>query len=118
MCYDSDGPDAILEDAFVKARKEHPCFACHETIRVGDRHHVFVAIHDGDLGRFRHCLRCWRLIEELTEKSGEGCDLSLNCGESWEGNFGPLPDEIAALAFLTADEAQATLAPKSSVATA
>jgi hypothetical protein len=36
----------------------------------------------------------------------------LNCGENWLNTIGDLPDEVAALAFLTPSEAQLKISSK------
>ncbi len=87
---DENGPTASKE-VWQNARKPHKCHACKETIRVGDRYHVLSGIWDGTPRSFKHCARCWTMLEELPE----GAQLDLNCGQIWESP----PDHIAALAF-------------------
>lgn len=110
MCDDYESPEATLQDGWVSARKPHRCYACRETIRVGDRHHVVVQIYDGKPDRFRHCARCYAIMDAILDAGAESVQWDLNCGERWEENFGELPDEVAALAFITPDEAQERLA--------
>lgn len=106
MCDDwSDGPSAWSERYRV-ARKEHHCCACRETIRVGDRYHYASGVWDGSGGSFKHCLRCWAMLEALEGKI-EGAVLTLDCGEDWTKTIGELPEDVAALAFMTRDEMQA-----------
>ena len=109
MCFDYE-PSDFRVDAWVKARKWHRCFACRETIRGGDMHHVVSQKSDGEIGRYRHCARCWAIIEALWAAGAESVAWDLDCGETWEENFDDLPEHVAALAFETPDEAQARLA--------
>jgi hypothetical protein len=102
--YDDTGYEITRE--WRRARKPHACFACGETVRVGDRYHVVIDVSDG-LRVYRHDARCWSIIEALWSAGAEAVMWDLNCGESWEENFGDLPDDVAALAFMTPDEAQA-----------
>lgn len=109
MCgYDADCPTATLEDGWRKARKEHKCCACHEMIRKGDHYHFLAGIWDGEsFARFKHCARCWAILRALWAADAEP-ELHLDCGETWESALeGPVPEEVARLAFLTPDEAQA-----------
>lgn len=87
---EENGPSASSE-AWRNARKSHRCHACHETIRAGDRYHVLSGIWDGSAHTFKHCARCWTMLEELPD----GAQLDLNCGEIWENP----PEHVAALAF-------------------
>ena len=48
---------------------------------------------------------------EILHAGAETVQWDLNCGASWDEEFGPVPDEVARLAFLTPDEAQAALVP-------
>ncbi len=111
MCYDDYGEDGTIERAWVRARKEHRCYACKETIRIGHRYHATLEKWEGGLVRFRHCARCYAICEALWDAGAHVIDFELNCGEEWAENFGPVPDEVARLAFLTPDEAQALAPP-------
>jgi hypothetical protein len=108
---DEGAPEAWSE-RWRRARKEHRCCACRETIRAGDRYHYVSGIWEGGPASFKHCARCWAMFAELTERTrwGDSVALQLDCGQSWEDVFTDAPpDEIAALAFLTPDEAQGDL---------
>lgn len=107
MCLDDGEFPVELDRSWRKARKEHRCFACLETIRKGDRYHHVAQVYDGEFATFAHCVRCMSIIKALWAAGAETVDWSLSCGETWEENFGALPDAVAALAFLTPDEAQA-----------
>lgn len=95
MCYDDfEGED--LSSDWHCARKAHRCFACRETIRPGDSYHSTVQLYEGKLNQFKHCARCWAMAEAILEKNGS-VQWDLHCGETWQENFGPPPDPIAAL---------------------
>jgi hypothetical protein len=105
MCEEWDcGPDAYSEK-WRKARKEHQCCACHETIGAGHRYHYLSGIWEGEPEEFKHCARCWKIYELLVDRAREqGNDVApsllLDCGTVWKDP----PDEIAALAFVTQGE--------------
>lgn len=106
MC-DGDYDDSVeIRRGWQRARLSHQCFACRETIRIGDRYHVTHQRYDGALESYKHCARCWQICEALWANGAEAIDFGLNCGETWEDAMGALPAAIAALAFLTPDEAQ------------
>lgn len=96
-----------------KARKEHRCMACKETIRVGDRYASVHIVFEGEASTVKRCARCetiHRAIQAQWRSKG-AYEMwpaeRLDCGETWEDEHGdPPPPEIARLAFLTADEAQ------------
>lgn len=94
---------------YPRARHEHRCLACKETIRVGDRYARTFTVVDGDASSYKHCLRCDAILLALDKAGAEAVDVRLSCGHSWEENFGPCPEQIARLAFVTRDEAQALL---------
>lgn len=97
-----------------RARKEHKCCACKETIRRGDLYWYVFVIFEGVSEEWKRCLRCEKMHDEIQDALGDGQvpDPNLNCGHSWEELHGECPPEIARLAFLTPAEAQAELAPK------
>lgn len=97
-----------------RARKEHRCGACHEPIRRGDVYVVTTIGSYGSIETVKHCLRCSAIAHALWDAGVEMIDMHLNCGHTWEDNEDievPLPESVAALAFMTADEAQRLLAP-------
>jgi len=101
MC-DFDEPSVDLGRKWRKARKAHVCFACHEPISPGHYYHHSVMIFDGGIDVYKHCARCWMMIEALWAETGEAVEFGLDCGETWEDP----PDDVAALAFMTPEEAQ------------
>ena len=110
MCEEADDFNDVQNSVRRKARKEHVCCACSETIVVG---HVYIrtfVLFDGNSDTYKHCLRCWAMLDAISEaRKGEVVALAwkLNCGESWENTIGELPDDVAALAFMTQGDAQA-----------
>lgn len=104
---------AVETRVWRKARKEHQCIACRETIRKGDRYHYWTQLWEGSWGKpIRHCARCYAICKALWKvTNGEGIEVELNCGELWDDNFGEPPEEVARLAFMSADDAQRELVP-------
>lgn len=95
MC-DIDEPDYPLKDVWRRARKEHTCYACRETIARTHVYHYSSGIdRDGEPYDYKHCARCWKIFEALWADTSEGVQWDLDCGEVWEDP----PDQVAALAF-------------------
>jgi hypothetical protein len=111
VCDDDFGDPVELQSRWRIARKPHYCFACRETIRSADRYHFVVQNYDGELSTFKHCLRCWTMIREILDAGALSVQWNLDCGLDWEEAFGPLPEHVATLAFLTPDEAQERAGP-------
>lgn len=99
----------------VRARKTHKCCACREPIVPGHHYIRIGLVFDGSAESYKRCLRCQTIFEALVVElrgSDEWPDEDLNCGHEWSENLGkPVPDAIAALAFLSPAEVQA-LTPK------
>ncbi len=105
MCDSSDASDVWRQD-WRKARIEHVCTGCHETISPGHHYQSTASLFDGHWTTWKHCRRCDDLFTAIADAhrktSGEYVvyiDPQFNCGESWVDNFGDLPDPVAALAF-------------------
>lgn len=109
MCGSFDEGPSAWSETWRRARVEHRCCACGETIPAGHRYHYASGIWDDHPGSFKHCARCWHLFLLIEERT-EGTALLLNCGELWRDNFDA--PEPAELAFLTPDEAQALAGDK------
>lgn len=113
MSVSCDGVNAVYDEQHRKARKEHRCDACKETIRVGDRYTSLHLVYDGTAQTIKRYARCQALHEHLREKCSYYGDMwpmeRLDCGESYETEWGECPPEIQRLAFLTPDEAQKEL---------
>lgn len=109
MCDYAVPPDDETWERWQKARKEHKCCACRETIRKGDRYHVTSGTWDHDFSSHEQCARCRRVWEILQYDMNIECvPFSLDCGETYEGDN----KELIALSFMTPDEAQQQLGEK------
>lgn len=118
MSCDIDGSSQVETRDIVRARKAHACCACDEPIRPGDRYMRHFVLYDRHPQTYKQCLRCSALFEHLLDThvlmDDQGVAIQLDCGHSYEEIHGEPPSEdIARLAFLTADEIQALyLAPE------
>lgn len=102
-CWDWEEPE-IRNMYWRRARKQHECYACHETIRTGDLYHIDSQRLDGEFYRFKHCARCWRMIEFLWSYTCDAVAYDLDCGaEPFDEDDPDAPHEIA---FWTPDDAQ------------
>jgi len=101
MCQTDEVPRAWTEK-WRKARKDHKCIACRESIRSGHRYHYSSGIWENRPADFKHCARCWRIFSFLVNESNnlEGVQLDLDCGEVLENP----PERIAELAFMRGHE--------------
>lgn len=114
MCdYEYDYTYTTIDPREPRARKQHTCCACDETIEPGQRYRYTACISDHPdtkLEHYKHCLRCARILDAVRkERPDAAIAWRLDCGEDWLDTIGELPDNIAALAFMTADEAQKAL---------
>lgn len=102
----------VYHEELRRARKEHRCCACGETVRRGDRYRVTNIVYEGTVDTYKHCLRCFRILKLLASEhrkrdTEQVPEIELGCGHSWQEVFEEEPPpEVARLAFLTADEAQ------------
>lgn len=102
MCdVDAPSPSFFIE-RWVRARKEHTCCACRETISKRHLYHLCKGCWDGDFAQYKHCARCWRLFSVLNQERPGEIALGLDCGEVYEGTD---PDMLV-MAFMTPDDAQ------------
>lgn len=110
-CGDAD-PVSVYNETRVKARKVHTCAACKDPIAIG---HVYVRVaivYDGTVDTLKRCLRCQVMHEHLRSirPYDEWPNETLDCGHEYEEIHGqPPPPEIAALAFMTPEQAQREL---------
>ena len=117
-CWDGE-PNVVDDCERRRARQEHRCRACRETIRRGDLYFRHFLVWDGQAQIYKRCARCQILYEALTKLHEERHDgetapaYALDCGDTYEQVFDePAPPELESLAFLTAAEAQALLTAK------
>lgn len=108
MSHPIDDTYAVYDETEVRARKAHTCDACADEVPEGDRYMRIRIVFDGSAETVKRCLRCQRIHEHLRELArGEMWpDERLACGLDYEDEWGPLPDNIAALAFVTGRDLQ------------
>ncbi len=100
-----DGCDEVADvwrDTRRRARKEHRCSACGDTIRRGDHYIDHLSIHRGVLDSCNRCMRCEAIYLHLRDISDwEDQPMpALDCGHEYQEVHGrEPPPEIAALAF-------------------
>lgn len=125
-----DGGETIVVDTQrrVRARKEHQCNACEETIERGHLYARHTLIYGGQVDETIRCLRCDIIYQELVvihranneenrrraredhfgDYDSDWPDVALNCGHEFKERWGrEPPPELARLAFCTAAELQA-----------
>src|ERR1700761_8053528 len=106
-----DEYSTIWREDVRRARKDHKCSACNETIRRGDLYSYTFSLFDGDTEEIKRCARCEVMYRALL-KLHTGSDVTvapcLDCGHDFQEVFRkePPPD-LARLAFLTPSEMQA-----------
>lgn len=100
---------SVYRETLRCARKAHTCDACGETIQPRHRYYSVAAVFQGEVESAKRCLRCQEIHVHLrTLAPGDMWpDEALNCGTDYEDEWGDLPDDVARLAFLSQDEAQA-----------
>ena len=102
-----DEAATVYETRSRKAKKEHQCSACFETILVGQTYEYVFIIYDGNNYIYKRCPRCQMIylhlhdrISKERECQEEFCDEQLDCGHEYEERWGePPPEWLAALAF-------------------
>lgn len=115
MSYSCDDgePCEWYRDKLVRARAEHQCTACSRLILPGHTYSLTTLKCDGEIHRHKRCGACELIYRHLV-KIGAG-DMrpmeNLDCGLDYEEEWGDEPpDEVAALAFMTDEEAGRALA--------
>jgi hypothetical protein len=101
----------VYNEVSRTARKGHICDACDEPIRPGDRYCSVHVVFDHNAETIKRCLRCQEIHNHLRDLGGGETWPAerLDCGEDYREHWGREPPaEIAALAFATADEMQAS----------
>ncbi len=99
----------LYQEKTIKARKPHVCDACKLAIGKGSFYRRAVTIWEGTAETTKRCGACqvtFSHLVELCRRQNEGYSpqARLDCGKSYEEEWGPCPDEIARLAFLTEEE--------------
>lgn len=117
MCDGEADVPSVWRSEWRRARLQHRCVGCSETILKGDRYHYCWGVYDGHPEHFKHCARCWVVYgyaDSRMREYGMLASLALDCGDIWDDP----PVEVAELAFMTHKEIQelaATLQPANSV---
>lgn len=112
MSHSVDETYSVYDERFPRARKEHVCEACRETIPGGARYARVGIVFGGNAYAVKRCLRCQGIHEHLRRLDpGEMWpDEQLNCGLDYEDEWGkPPPIEVAELAFLLPGESPGAL---------
>jgi RNase P subunit RPR2 len=102
VSYAADETYDVYNERFPRARKEHQCDACLETIVGGQRYARIGIVYDGRAGTIVRCMRCQKIHEHLRTvlDSEEWADERLNCGHTYQQRHEcDPPEDIAALAF-------------------
>ena len=104
----------VYDERTRTANKPHTCCACGETIAKGHVYWRIGVVWQGEPEEYKRCLKCQAMHEHLrTLDPGEMWpDEQLACGLDYEQEWGePPPPEVAALSFMSQEEAQHELAP-------
>lgn len=102
MSHSCDEQYAIYDEREFRANKPHTCDACGLEIRKFDRYTRVFMLFDGRKEHVKRCARCQLLHEHLRglcEPGEQWPDERLNCGLSYESEWGPAPAWVNALAF-------------------
>ncbi len=106
-----DGYCEVYVNERPRAKKEHRCAACRETIKPGHIYNRLRSIFQGEPRTVKRCLRCQVIHEHLVKQRGQSWDEwpdeYLDCEHEYEEIHGHAPPpEIAALAFALPHELQ------------
>lgn len=119
MSESCDGTYEKREVRVRKARKEHTCCACQTRILPGHFYANIFTLFEREVTVYKRCGACEKTHEHLVQLCRENTDPydnmwpreDLGCGLDYEDEWGELPEEVEAFAFMSADEASALLAP-------
>jgi hypothetical protein len=108
-----DGVCDVWEINHRKARKEHKCDACQETIPVGHVYANQFSVFEGSAETIKRCMRCEMIYQHLCSIE-EDPDFApsprLDCGHDYdEVHYRQPPEHVAKLAFMTPEEIQLLL---------
>jgi len=109
MSFQVDECADLYKERIVRARIEHSCCACQETILKGHRYNTVFILFRGEVFTYKRCLRCQKIHKHLRGLApGDMWPFEdLACGEDYEIEWGkPPPEEIQMLAFITQEESQ------------
>lgn len=104
----------VYNETVRRARKAHQCDACDRAIRPGDLYCYVSLVFEQRAESYKRCGACQKTHKHLRSLAPGDMwpDERLNCGQRYEDEWGDLPDDVAALAFMTDEEAGAALEPK------
>jgi hypothetical protein len=104
----------VYNETVRKARKTHACSACRSPILPGHYYASVFIVFDGDADTVKRCGSCQTThlhLRKLGNEHGMWPNEKLNCGKSYDDEWGEdPPEEIASLPFLSADERGSLLA--------
>ena len=80
--YDNDCAPKVYNKTIRKARKEHWCTECSDTIKKGERYEYVTSFYDGGWSEYKTCLPCVGIAEDL------GCRLHQGLVEQFQETFG------------------------------
>lgn len=109
MGYGYDETYAVYNEQKTKARKPHTCSACEETIQPSHTYWRVSILFHGDWRSLKRCERCQAVhnhLKEILSYRDEWPEEDLNCGMDYEDEHGPMPTEVAELAFVTQEQMQ------------
>lgn len=109
MSHSCDEQYDVYDERFPRARKQHRCDACRETIPAGHRYARVSVVFDKSADTYKRCMRCQRIHEHLRDLAPGDTwpDEQLACGETYQNEWGEdPPPEIAALAFALPGEVE------------
>jgi len=108
MSFEPDETYDVYRKTIRRANKEHVCDACKCTIRPGDTYAHVATVFEGSAETCKRCGRCEKIHAHLADigaRHGTYPMERLDCGQSYEDEWGECPTDIQELAFATEDEA-------------
>ena len=72
--------DTTLSSELIKARKPHTCQTCWMPIEVGSNYRKYVMVTDGEVGNFKNCEPCDKLITDFPKHMQDEDDHSIHEG--------------------------------------
>jgi hypothetical protein len=112
-CGDSEAP-TVFAESDRRARKPHRCDCCHEAIAPGQRYGNTFGVWDGNASTIKRCSRCQAIYDHLCALPGDSeysVALRLDCGRTYEEEWGAMPLAAQELAFLLPGEQPGRLLP-------
>lgn len=64
-CIDFDGYNDVCDSSVVKARKQHKCCECDNSIEVGSIYKRTSVLFDGSWSKYKTCARCANVASEF-----------------------------------------------------